>query len=124
MTTPTLDFAELDELGGAVALPRSNGELIFDAPWQGRIFGLVVHMCQSGRFVWDDFKKHLIDVIDASGLDDTCDPSVYYRQFGEAFSRLVAEKGYVSADLIEQRTRNESERLSHNDHDHDHDHHH
>ncbi|ANE82502.1 nitrile hydratase accessory protein [Mycobacterium adipatum] len=124
MTAPALDLTGLDELGGAVALPRSNGELIFDAPWQGRLFGLVVHMCQSGRFVWDDFKKHLIDVIDASGVDDVCDPSVYYRQFGEAFTRLVAEKGYVSADLIEERSRVEADRLSHNDHDHDHDHDH
>ena len=124
MTTPTLDFAELDELGGAVAVPRSNGELIFDAPWQGRLFGLVVHMCQAGSFEWDDFKKHLIEVIDASGVDDVCDPSVYYRQFGEAFSRLVAEKEFVAADLIDERTRLETERLSHNDHDHDHDHHH
>jgi nitrile hydratase accessory protein len=124
MTASTLDFAGLDDLGGPVALPRSNGELIFDAPWQGRLFGLVVHMCESGRFEWNDFKKHLIEVIDGSEVDDVCDPSIYYRQFGEAFTRLVAEKDYVSADLIEQRSRIESERLSHNDHDHDHDHHH
>ena len=124
MSAPTLDFAGLDEPGAIGALPRSNGELVFDAPWQGRLFGLVVHMCQSGAFEWDEFKAHLIAVIDASGLDDICDPSVYYRQFGEAFSRLVAEKDFAAADLIDQRTHLESERLSHNDHDHDHEHEH
>ncbi|CAN5476952.1 hypothetical protein BH11ACT6_BH11ACT6_55650 [soil metagenome] len=126
MSAPTIDLTGLDEAGGAVALPRSNGELIFDAPWQGRLFGLVVHMCQAGAFNWDEFKTHLIAVIDESGIDDTCDPSVYYRQFGEAFCRLVAEKDFASADVLEQRTHAESQRLSHADadHDHDHDHHH
>lgn len=124
MSAPTIDLTELDEVGTPVALPRSNGELVFDAPWQGRLFGLVVHMCQSGAFAWDDFKTHLIAVIGESGIEDTCDPAVYYRQFGEAFCRLVAEKDFASAGVLEQRTRVEAERLSHADHDHDHDHHH
>ena len=55
----TLDFTEFDTEGAALALPRSNGELIFDAPWQGRLFGLVVHLCKAGAFEWDEFKTHL-----------------------------------------------------------------
>ncbi|ANW66642.1 MULTISPECIES: nitrile hydratase accessory protein [Mycolicibacterium] len=128
MSAPTIDLTRLDAVGTAAALPRSNGELVFDAPWQGRLFGLVVHMCQSGAFEWDEFKTHLIAVIDESGIDDTCDPAVYYRQFGEAFCRLVAEKDFATTAVLEQRTHAESERLSHadsdHDHDHDHDHHH
>lgn len=118
------DFVGFDDHDGAAALPRSNGELIFDAPWQGRLFGLVVHLCKAGAFEWDEFKTHLIAVIDESGLTDVCDPAVYYRQFGEAFCRLAAEKGFFEASVLDQRTVLEGERLAHSDHDHDHDHQH
>jgi nitrile hydratase accessory protein len=120
--TATLD--RFDDLGGTIALPRSNGELIFDAPWQGRLFGLVVHLCKSGAFEWDEFKAHLIAVIGDSGIDETCDPGVYYRQFGEAFCRLAAQKNFFDADQFQERTLVEAELLAHGDHDHDHDHQH
>lgn len=29
-------------MSGAAALPRRNGELVFEAPWQGRAFGLAL----------------------------------------------------------------------------------
>ena len=122
--TATLDLTGFDELGGTIALPRSNGELIFDAPWQGRLFGLVVHLCKSGAFVWDEFKAHLIAAIGDSGIDETCDPGVYYRQFGEAFCRLAAQKHFFDADQLQERTVVEAQLLGHGDHDHDHDHDH
>lgn len=122
MTAPTIDLALFDDLGGAGALPRSNGELVFDAPWQGRLFGLVVHLCESGAFEWDEFKVHLIAAIEGSGIDETCDPAVYYRQFGEAFCRLAAEKKFFDVDALQARTDIEARRLAHDDHDHDHEH--
>lgn len=118
--TTTLDFTDFEAGDGVLALPRSNGELIFDAPWQGRLFGLVVHLCQSGAFAWDEFKTHLIAVIDEAELADVCDPAVYYRQFGEAFCRLAAEKNFFDGDALEARTEIEVGRLSHDDHDHHH----
>jgi nitrile hydratase accessory protein len=122
MTTATLDLTGFDDWDGASALPRSNGELVFDAPWQGRLFGLVVHLCKAGAFKWDEFKTHLIAVIDESGLTDVCDPAVYYRQFGEAFCRLAAEKKFFDATALDERTAAEAALLSHGDHDHDHHH--
>ena len=35
---------------GAAAVPRKNGELVFDAPWQSRAFGMVVGLVQKGLF--------------------------------------------------------------------------
>jgi nitrile hydratase accessory protein len=122
MTITTVDLTEFDDAGGTLALPRSNGELIFDAPWQGRLFGLVVHLSKSGVFTWDEFKAHLIAVIGAGGEDDVCDPAVYYRQFGEAFCRLAEEKGFFDAPALDERTAVEALLLDHGDHDHDHDH--
>lgn len=118
--TTAIDLTGFDDPGGIGALPRSNGELAFDAPWQGRLFGLVIHLCESGAFEWDEFKVHLIAAIDESGVDETCDPAVYYRQFGEAFCRLAAEKRFFDEDLLENRTRMELQRLTHDDHDHSH----
>lgn len=122
--TATLDLTGFDDLCGAIALPRSNGELVFDAPWQGRLFGLVVHLCKSGAFEWDEFKVHLIAAIGDSGVDETCDPEVYYRQFAEAFCRLAAQKQFFDADQLEAQTATETQRLAHDDHDNDHDHEH
>lgn len=124
MSAPVLDLTGFDDPEGAAALPRSNGELVFDAPWQGRLFGLVVHLCRAGAFEWDEFKEHLIAAIDDSGIDETCDPAVYYRQFGDAFCRLAEQKGFFDAQMFEDRTQVESQLLSHADHDHDHDHDH
>lgn len=128
MTAPTIELDDFDDPGGLGALPRSNGELVFDAPWQGRLFGLVLHLCQAGAFEWNEFKVHLISAIEDSGIDDTCDPAVYYRQFGEAFCRLANEKEFFDSVVLQQRTDAEVLRLSHagddHDHDHDHDHHH
>lgn len=124
MTAVAPDLVDLSgyDATGAAALPRSNGELVFDAPWQGRLFGLVVHLCKSGLYEWDEFKTHLIAAIADSGIDETCDPAVYYRQFGEAFCRMAEEKGFFSAEEFDMRTLIEAELLSHGDHDHDHDH--
>ena len=121
MTTATVDLTDFDDTDGTLALPRSNGELIFDAPWQGRLFGLVVHLSKSGVFTWDEFKEHLVDVIGEAAADDVCDPAVYYRQFGQAFCRLAEEKGYFDAQALDERTAAESLLLAHGDHDHEHD---
>lgn len=120
MSSSTLDLTAFDDPGAALALPRSNGELVFDAPWQGRLFGLVVHLCQAGAFEWNEFKKHLIETIDDSGTGETCDPAVYYRQFGEAFCRLAAEKRFFDDAVLDARTVTEVRRMAHDDHDHGH----
>jgi len=121
-TSVTGDLSEFDLTDSTAALPRSNGELVFDAPWQGRLFGLVVHMCRSGAFEWDEFKTHLIASIADSGVGETCDPAIYYRQFAEAFCRLGLQKGFFGDAEFEARTEREAALLSHADHDHDHEH--
>ncbi len=37
---------------GDVALPRSNGELVFNVPWEGRAFGIAVALKDSGLYRW------------------------------------------------------------------------
>ena len=42
-----------------IALPRKNGELVFEAPWEARAFGLAVALNDSGLYPWRDFSQRL-----------------------------------------------------------------
>lgn len=58
---------------GPAAPPRANGELIFDAPWQSRVFGLAAAMVEADHFSWAEFQAALIAEValaDATGSDD------------------------------------------------------
>ena len=47
-------------------MPRKNGELVFEAPWEGRAFGLAVALSEQGVFAWEDFRRLLIAEIAAA----------------------------------------------------------
>ncbi len=42
-----------------VALPRQNGALVFEAPWEARAFGLAVALNEAGVYPWRDFSQGL-----------------------------------------------------------------
>ena len=44
-------------MAGAAALPRDNGELVFDAPWQGRVLGMAVGVVEPLGLAWDAFRR-------------------------------------------------------------------
>ncbi len=48
---------------GDVALPRSNGELVFNAPWEGRAFGFAFALKDGGLYQWEGFRDRLITEI-------------------------------------------------------------
>jgi nitrile hydratase accessory protein len=89
-------------MGGPAAPPRRNGELVFEAPWQGRAFGIGVALCQGGLYAWEAFQGRLIATVaetDASG-----EPALYYEQWMAALETLLVEKGVLSRAEIEART--------------------
>jgi nitrile hydratase accessory protein len=72
---------------GPAALPRRNGELVFDAPWEGRAFAMAVAAVDRLELDWDDFRRHLIAAIEA-------DPDrPYYESWVSALEALLAEQG-------------------------------
>ncbi len=83
-------------LEGEAALPRKNGELVFDAPWEGRAFGLAVVLSEKGEYAWDEFRGRLVDAI-ASG------DRRYYESWLEALESLLLARGIVKADEVEER---------------------
>ena len=96
----------INEIKDTVDPPQEGDELVFDAPWQARAFGLVVTLYRSGLFEWNEFQSRLIDQVQADAfVDEEDDPeSVYYRQWIAAFEQLLADKGLLDDATLEERT--------------------
>jgi nitrile hydratase accessory protein len=105
-------------------LPRQNGELVFDAPWEARAFGVAVALCREQGLEWDAFRSRLIEEIGTWEREHGSAPSgewSYYERWAASLERLVLELGLVGEAEVSAR----AEQLAHADsHDHDHDHHH
>ncbi|MFN8524491.1 MAG: nitrile hydratase accessory protein [Chloroflexota bacterium] len=102
MAAPDLkpDRAIADMEGGA-ALPRKNGELVFDETWEARVFGIAIAMHEDGRFAWNEFRDLLIEETAAS---DRAGADVeYYERWLTALERLLANKHLVSPSELDLR---------------------
>lgn len=76
----------ISSMTGEVAVPRSNGELVFDAPWQSRAFGMAVSLSQAGLFSWDRFRAELAKAIREQGQDGLND---YYHRWLDALEACL-----------------------------------
>jgi nitrile hydratase accessory protein len=77
-------------LDGPAAPPRDNGELVFAAPWEGRVFGMALAVVDRLGLEWDDFRQHLIRAI----ADDP--ERRYYESWTAALEALLAERGLAA----------------------------
>jgi hypothetical protein len=78
-------------------VPRRNGELAFDAPWQSRAFGLaaaVVEACFGQD--WEPFRTRLIAAIAA---DET---RPYWESWTVALEDLLVTTALLSAEDLGQ----------------------
>jgi nitrile hydratase accessory protein len=92
----------LPPLEDEIAPPRSNGEPVFDAPWESRAFGMVVSLHQRGAFEWDEFRDLLIDEVARSERQGG---RPYYESWLAAFQRLAIDKDLLTADEFASRQR-------------------
>ena len=74
-------------MAGAEALPRANGEFVFDAPWQGQAVALAVTLIDRLGLDWDEFRRRLIAAI----ADDP--DRAYYDSWAAALEALVVDCG-------------------------------
>lgn len=108
----------LDVCGDA-APPRINGELVFEAPWEGRAFGLVMALCERSVIEWEQFRVQLITAI--GGWESAPDPKPpwsYYACWLVAAECALTDAGVLQTAEIERLFQTFSERP------HGHDHHH
>lgn len=93
------------EVDGPGAPPRRNGELVFQAPWEGRAFGLAVALGEEGLFSWEAFRTRLIAAIAASDRRPEGERLAYYESWLGALEQLLVERGVLTAAEIEERIR-------------------
>ena len=85
------------ELGGHAPLPRANGELVFEEPWQGRALGMGVVVLERLGLPWSEFRDHLVAAIERHGHpEDETDAEAYYTAFLDAVESLVADQRLIS----------------------------
>lgn len=82
------------DLLGTVDPPRKNGELVFDAPWEGRSFGLALALHEQGLFDWEEFRQRLIGRITDHPTGD------YYEQWLRALESLLLDKGLMTREEL------------------------
>jgi nitrile hydratase accessory protein len=118
------------DVEGPEALPRSNGELVFDAPWETRAFGLAVGLGREGAYEWEDFRRRLIAEIAAweaehpTAVDDAEKAGWnYYAHWLTSLEGVLLDGELMSAREVEERVdRIAHEQAHEHDHQHDHDH--
>jgi nitrile hydratase accessory protein len=91
-------LADLDAaLGGHAPLPRDNGELVFEEPWQGRVLGMGVAVLERTGATWAEFRRHLVDAIRRRPHDPAeSAATAYYAAWLDALEALLAERGLVT----------------------------
>lgn len=115
MTTDrNMDVLDTD---GTAAPPRRNGELIFAAPWESRVFGLTMLLHRAGLFEWDDFRALLIEEI---GAWEARHPDgqgwSYYERWQAAFEKLLAAKGLCNTEELDSKSTALASRPAGHDH--------
>lgn len=94
------------DLTGALAPPMANGEVVFEAPWQGRVFGMARALAEAGVYDWDEFRACLIEEIadwERDGDAGAAAGYAYYDRFLSAFERLLERKRLVSPTTLGER---------------------
>jgi nitrile hydratase accessory protein len=107
---------ELD-VEGPGAPPRRNGELVFEAPWQSRVFGLALALHERGLFAWDEFRAHLIAEI---GAWDRAHPDAqgfaYWSRWLAALESLLQSRDVCRAHDVSRRAEGLAARSPGHDH--------
>ena len=105
------------DVEGPAAPPRANGELVFEAPWESRVFALTLTLCERGPIEWEEFRELLIAEISAWDRDPPPGaPYRYWDRWLAALERLLERKGLCAGAELEDLTRT----LAARPHGHDH----
>jgi nitrile hydratase accessory protein len=91
------DLSTVDAaLGDETPLPRDNGELVFDEPWQGRALGMAVVALDRLGVSWADFRRHLARAIAIRpSAPDESPATAYYAAWLDALESLLAERKVI-----------------------------
>lgn len=93
------------DMSGTAALPRKNGELVFETPWESQAFGMAIALSDRGHYDWEEFRQRLISEIGEWERSEEDERAVwnYYRHWLASFEALVKERGLLSEEEIDER---------------------
>ena len=81
-------------LAETAPLPRANGELVFEEPWQGRALGMAVVALERARIPWSEFSNRLVEAVSRHGYDpDEPAAEAYYAAWLEALETTLRGAG-------------------------------
>jgi nitrile hydratase accessory protein len=101
----------ISKMTGEAALPRSNGELVFDSPWESRAFGIAVALHGDRRFDWEEFRGDLIEEITRAesevgpyaGTGAESSGASYYERWLASLERVLVTRGLLNRPELEAR---------------------
>jgi hypothetical protein len=77
------------------SLPRDNGELVFEAPWQARALSIAVAAVDKLGMPWDTFRHRLMDEI----AKDPQRP--YYESWSAALESMVVDLNLTTSAALD-----------------------
>lgn len=82
-------------------LPRDAEGPVFSEPWQARIFGIVVHLCEVRGIPWKEWADRFsAELADAARPESARDPADYYARWLDACEAWLAERGLAPSDEL------------------------
>ena len=106
--------SSISDMRGETALPRENGELVFENAWEARAFGIAVALNEQGSYPWRDFSSGLAGEIGAAENHST--DSTYYERWLASLEMLAIAKGLISKEELESKTHEISQEDDHHHH--------
>lgn len=89
----------LAPLEGIAAIPRDNGEVLFNEPWEAAVFGVAVTLTDQGTLEWEKFRENLVKAVTAA---NGCE--AYYESWTKALHWTILDANVLSADEIDALT--------------------
>jgi nitrile hydratase accessory protein len=92
---------QVSEMEGEAALPRANGELVFEAPWEGRAFGIAVALNEQDVYPWRSFRDALVHQIAADEM--AAKETTYYERWLASLETLLLQQGLLTKEELDAR---------------------
>lgn len=92
-----------DYLDNLPDLPRVNGELVFNSPWEARLFGMTLLLRENKSSQLTAF----VDIF--SYPEPDADRSPYYERWLTALEHTIIQSGLITGQELDRRTTEFSE---------------
>jgi nitrile hydratase accessory protein len=94
----------ISNMEGKNALPRKNGELVFQEPCEGRMFAMAVSLNKKGLYDWAEFTEKLSEEISIAEKKDPQHETekYYYEHWQKAFEKILIQNNIVTTEELTQ----------------------